>query len=252
MRIGLVVALILGSASIAEAQGGANPFGPAEFPEQKASQETSAKVLPIAHTPVPDPDPFGVPIAPGKPIERPKAIWIGPTAQADQNIRGKMTAETKIQFINTPLEEITRYLQQLHNLNVVISPKVWQQIGPEEDFEVSINIEGIRLDSALDFMLEGYDLDWYVQGEMIVITTTTDAAARMSLRAYPLWNIDGEKMVELLETTAAPDSWKANDGQGELKVTSGNILMVWQNRRGHELVEATIDLFTQRDLGTFH
>lgn len=252
MRIGLVVALILGTVSIAEAQVGANPFGPASLPEPKTDQETAAKVHPVAHMPVQAPDPFGGPSEPRQSVKQPKVIWIGPTAQADQKIREKMTAETKIQFIGTPLEEITRYLNQLHGMNVVISPKVRKHVGPEDEFEVSIDIEEIRLDSALDFMLEGLDLDWYIQGEMVVITTSEDANNRMSLRAYPLQNLDGEKLVELLETTVAPDSWKANDGQGQLKVTPGNTLMVWQNRHGHELVEATIDTFTQYHLDASH
>lgn len=246
MRVGLVIALILGTVSIAEAQIDPNPFGPASLPEPMAEQETPTKVLPVAHAPALDP--FDGPSEPRQHVESPKVIWIGPTAQADQKIREKMTAETKIQFISTPLEEITGYLHHLHDINVVISPKVWKQVGPEDNFEISINIEGIRLDSALDFMLDGFDLDWYIQGEMVVITTAEDAKSRMSLRAYALWNLDGEKLVELLETTIAPDSWKANDGQGHLKVTPGNILMVWQNRRGHELVEATIDKFTQNHL----
>ncbi|PQO31651.1 hypothetical protein [Blastopirellula marina] len=248
MRVGLVIALILGTVSIAEAQIAPNPFGPARPPEPMAEQETPTKVLPVAHAPAPALDPFGGPSEPRQRVESPKVIWIGPTAQADQKIREKMTAETKIQFINTPLEEITGYLHHLHGINVVISPKVWKQVGPEGNFAISINIEGIRLDSALDFMLDGFDLDWYIQGEMVVITTAEDAKSRMSLRAYSLRNLDGEKLVELLETTIAPDSWKANDGQGNLKVTPGNILTVWQNRRGHELVEATIDTFTQYHL----
>lgn len=221
-----------------------NPFGPSVASGPGGLPMTSApSPAPIAPKPPQAADPFAA--APSdRSIPQTKVVWIGPTAEIDQKLRAKMTQETKIQFIDTPLEEVVHYLKSLHGFNIVVSPKVPRS----EDLLITLNIEGLHLDSALSYMLEGNDLDWYIDGELLVITTTADANARMSLRAYPLRNIDGTKLVEIIETTVAPDTWKANRGKGQLKVAEKhNTLLVWQNRRGHELVEATINTLLKHE-----
>ncbi|RCS40583.1 hypothetical protein DTL42_24745 [Bremerella cremea] len=227
MRYGLVIALILSTASLAQAQA---PFGP---PVSGRPGELPAAANPFAEG------------SRDRSIPQTKVVWVGPTAEIDQKLREKMTQETKIQFIDTPLEDVVNYLEALHGFNIVVSPKVPQS----EDLLISLNIEGLRFDSTLSYMLEEHDLDWYIEGEILVVTTTADANARMSLRAYPLRSIDGAKLVEILEATVAPDTWKANREHGQLKLEEKhNTLLVWQNRRGHELVEATINVFLKHEL----
>lgn len=244
MRLGYVIALVLGFVSSGHAQRAYDPFGPSitTVPAEPkhvlpAVPKSNSKSKPYAESSSDD----------GSQLV--KAFWIGATADEDQAVRERMKQETKIQFIETPLEEVVGYLKNLHGFNIVISPRVYEQIGPPHEVTVTLNIEGIRLDSALNYLLKSLELDWYIHDEMLVITTADVVEKRMTLRAYPLRNVDGGDITQLLESTANPDSWKANGGQGQMKLSSRNILFVWQNRHGHELVEATIDMFQKNDFG---
>lgn len=157
-----------------------------------------------------------------------------------------MTNETKIQFINTPLPEVIGYLKQLHHMQIIATAHVQSQRKNQDEILVTMNIEDLPLDSALDFLTDSYGLGWYVEGGMVVITTEQEANQRMSSRLYSLKGANEPRLIETIQETLEPSSWEANGGQGRLSALSEGQIVVWQNRRGHELVEALVTAVNEK------
>lgn len=245
---GLIILMTLISVTSISAQDADNPFGPGLTPlpsplqTAQATNKTNSRAqsLTSSETTVASGanDPFG---PGGAPTPPPVDVqWISPTGKTDQAIRQKMASETKIQFINTPLPEVVQYLKHLHHVEITLPPGLEAAAKENKEYAVTLNVEGIRFDSGLDYLTQAYRLGWYVEGGMVVIDHEQEADDHMTARMYSSRGMDEASLIETIQETLEPSSWEANGGQGRLSLLSENKLVVWQNRRGHERVEAFV------------
>ncbi|MEW4456229.1 hypothetical protein AB1L30_26425 [Bremerella sp. JC817] len=114
------------------------------------------------------------------------SVDLAATGNAEQKIFQQLDAETKIQFIDTPLEEVVGYLKQLHGIEIQIDNRALEEIGLSTDTPVTRNIEGISLRSALRLMLKELDLTYIVANEVLMITTPEEAESELITKVYPV------------------------------------------------------------------
>lgn len=92
----------------------------------------------------------------------------GPHAQSVSKV---LRDETKVAFIDTPLEEIAFYLRQLHGINIVLDKAGFEAAQIEVDLPITCNVEGLPLADALDVVFLGTDLHYQDRGTWLLITT---------------------------------------------------------------------------------
>ncbi len=114
------------------------------------------------------------------------SVDLASTGTAEQKIFQQLEAETKIQFIDTPLEEVVGYLKQLHGIEIQIDNRALEDVGLSTDTPVTRNIEGISLRSALRLMLKELDLTYIVANEVLMITTPEEAESELITKVYPV------------------------------------------------------------------
>ena len=114
------------------------------------------------------------------------SVDLASTGTAEQKIFQQLDAETKIQFIDTPLEEVVGYLKQLHGIEIQIDNRALEDVALSSDIPVTRNIEGISLRSALRLMLKELDLTYIVANEVLMITTPTEAETELITKVYPV------------------------------------------------------------------
>ncbi|MEX1040866.1 MAG: hypothetical protein WDZ51_09565 [Pirellulaceae bacterium] len=156
----------------------------------RAALETLYQVE-LAHIPFPDnpsvvyPDPeFWESIQYRK--EKYGSIDLASTGRAEQEIFRQLDAETKLAFIDTPLEEVVSYLKQLHGIEIQIDTRALDDVGLTTDTPVTRNLEGITLRSALRLMLKELDLTYIVANEVLMITTPEEAESELITKVYPV------------------------------------------------------------------
>jgi len=88
-----------------------------------------------------------------------------------QSVRKALDQETKLAFIDTPLEEVVSYLRQLHGINIVLDQAGFKAAEIEVDLPITCNIEGLPLADSLDIMLLGTGLHYQDRGLWLLITT---------------------------------------------------------------------------------
>lgn len=250
---GLSIVMTLVGVSSISAQQADDPFGAAPAipaPVQATVQAPRIPVhaspvtanSPVAASTVGDPfGPRGVPAAPPSVVQ-----WLSPTGKIDQAIRQKMAEETKIQFINTPLGEVVGYLKQLHHVQITLAPGLEAAADAADDYTITLNLEDIQFDSGLDFLTQSHRMGWYVEGGMVVVTTEQEAERHLTARMYSLKGIDESSLIETIQEVLEPSSWEANGGTGRISSLARGTLLVWQNRRGHERVEALVTTLNEQ------
>ena len=239
----LVVApLVHGEEQASDKSAGANTSYQDSSSQSATTKSTSTKT----QSSKPD-DPFVKRSTTAKRIEpQPSQFvrWLGASAKMDQQIDAKIRHQvTKIQFIDTPVDEVVGYLRQLHGFNIVLDQEAMKSHGLKVDMPITRNIEGLTLHSALNILCDENGLGWYVENEAIMVTSAKAANEHMTVRAYELEMMPGIEEVALaIPNAISPATWKAPDGASISQVPSWNVLLVRHNRIGHELIESLVEL----------
>lgn len=127
---------------------------------------------------------------------------------------------TDLDVVEMPLKDVVTYLQEKHQIPIVLATKKLEEASVAPDTAVTKSLRGITLAAALDLTLKDLGLDWYVN-EVLVITTPQDAAAQAEVRTYDcrgLLGADGQdetadraaRLMTMIQTAVEPDSWRGS------------------------------------------
>lgn len=189
--------------------------------------------------PVPDPE---------KP--RPKDFRQRPASEV--RIEAALHEQTEISFVETSLKDSLDFIKDLHNIPVIIREAEITEDGGSADQRVNIEFSGGKLESALDLMLQPLGLDYLIDKEVLLITTTTKAAEHRELRVYnlddflPMFDnvpLKDEKITERMVSAiqkAVGGTWDPEKPSGTMSLTGAG-LVVRTNQRTHREIENLIE-----------
>lgn len=173
-------------------------------------------------------------------------IWTGPDAEASQKVAAHLHEETKLQFVETPLQDVVEYLQNLHDIPILVNRAELDSSGIDPELTITVNIESLSLPVALDQMTRQHNLGWYIAGGALVITSYDEANLRLSNRIYKLNQLDAVGAAKVITKVISPESWSEQGGKANLAVIRDrNLLVIRQNREGHEAIESLLTQLEQ-------
>ena len=103
---------------------------------------------------------------------------------AEQRILEELDTDTRLEFIETPLNQVVEFLKDLHNIKIELDRKALDDVGIGTDVPITRNLKGICLRSALHLMLRDLELTYVISDEVLLITTAEGAAARARVKVY--------------------------------------------------------------------
>jgi hypothetical protein len=95
---------------------------------------------------------------------------------AERRIREAVGEIAMLEFIRTPLSEVAEYLEDAHNIPILLNEKKIHEAGRFLDTRITFALEGASLRAALQFMLYGRGLAPVVRREVMLFTALEDAA----------------------------------------------------------------------------
>ncbi|EAQ77486.1 hypothetical protein DSM3645_06484 [Blastopirellula marina DSM 3645] len=139
----------------------------------------------------------------------------------NDKVRQALASPTKMRFIDTPLLEVATYLSTLHNLDIQFDRRALEDVGLSSDHPITIDLEGVRLQSGLRLMLDQLELTYVVDPGRLLITTPEAAEPYSQSAFYPCVDLiydsdslageggpsDYDSLIDLIHTTVEPDSW---------------------------------------------
>jgi hypothetical protein len=113
-------------------------------------------------------------------------IALQPAGSAELKILQQLDSMTRIQFTQTPLEEVVDYLKEYHGIEIQVDSKALDEIGMGGDTPVTLRVEGITLRSALRLLCKQLDpeLTYQIANEVLLITTRIEAEQRLITHSF--------------------------------------------------------------------
>jgi RNA polymerase sigma factor (sigma-70 family) len=166
-------------------------------------------------------------------------------------IEGKLNmANPGFQFIETPLQEVTRMLAEIAGIPVILDVPALNDEGIDPSEQVTIDTPtGISNRNALRLVCERAGVDYTIANQVVKITSRGQADHYQSVRVYRLSdqlpkNGDPDALVETITSTVFPATWSELGGSGSLTVL-GSSLVVLQTQRVHEEIQSLLDMLAE-------
>jgi hypothetical protein len=174
---------------------------------------------------------------------------------AERTIRAALKQPTQIEFVDTPLRDVIDYLKSKHQIEIQLDTAAMKDAGADPDAQITKNIKGISLRSALKLLLEESKLMYVVHNGVLLITTPEKASSDeyMDTRIYPVTDLvvaerDGgvnlQPLEDMLLNTVPTKTWVDNGGTGTIShVIVGNcvVLVISQTDGVHEEIENLVE-----------
>jgi hypothetical protein len=105
---------------------------------------------------------------------------------------------------------------------------------------LSVSFKSMPAESVLTLMLEGFGLDWTLDGEQVFITIPKIAAANDLTVTYDTHDLvppsDNDTLVRALQRTIRPATWDSAGGAGKITAAEGS-LKIQQTVKAHREIE---------------
>lgn len=115
-------------------------------------------------------------------------------ARLEARIRAALDEPTKMEFIDTPLQDAIEWFKDYHKIEIQLDTRALEDVGVGSDTPVRGSVDGISLASALQLLLDDLDATFVIRHGTLLITTN-DAAREMSdLRVYDIAELVGPQV----------------------------------------------------------
>ncbi|HEV3006582.1 MAG TPA: hypothetical protein VGX78_19080 [Pirellulales bacterium] len=143
-------------------------------------------------------------------------------------------------FRDQPLSDVVDFLNRKHEIQAQLDNKALADAGIGSETKLTRHVHELTLSSALDLLLAELRLTYVVKDEVLLITTKTEAESLLSTRVYPVAdlvlpreddlvvssNAEFGSLIEMITSTAHPDSWDDTGGPGTIRQHNQSLTLV--------------------------
>ena len=114
------------------------------------------------------------------------AVDLADQGPAEKRIRTALDKIVRMEFIETPLNEVVEFLKDEHDIPIQLDKKALEDEAIDTAKLITMNLSGVSLRSALRLMLEPELLTYVIKNEVLLITTKSKAADDLITKVYPV------------------------------------------------------------------
>ncbi|WP_139228588.1 hypothetical protein [Planctomicrobium piriforme] len=165
---------------------------------------------------------------------------------ADDLIRKVLAQSQSFDFAEAPLHDVVNFLSQQHAINVLLDQSALAEEGISSDTQVTFALPNVTLGTGLRLLLEnveGAPLAYYVDGEVLMVTTRSAADQKKQTRIYGvnalMEETSIEELTEAINVTVIEPA--AEEGVHATVTTVGEQLIVKAPQRVQDEVETFLN-----------
>ena len=170
------------------------------------------------------------------------------TGVKDDAVHKRILAEfskpTQVDFFDEPIGNAMAYLEQRHGIQIKFDQSRLDEEGLTTDAPITVSLKNIRLESALNLMLQDLRLSYTIRDEVLLITTNHVLETRV-YTFHQDWTIPSDQLIKQIEEHVFPDSWQSVGGEGRIS-TLGDGAVVTQTLNAHRAIEALLGAIDAR------
>ncbi len=181
----------------------------------------------------------------------PVGAFPGATAADEEQFRQKFAARVDMDFKEVALKDVAAWLKK-HGLPAVLDEKALAEASLSGDSTVTFSAKQVRLDWGLKELLNTCDANYYLDHEMLLITTDAKSKEHLITVVYPVGDMvfdshdnladdsiaDFDTLIETITSNVSPVSWDNAGGAGSIaSCTMARALVVSQTFEVHRQIE---------------
>ena len=170
-------------------------------------------------------------------------------------LRKILASPTQLEFVETPLADVLKYLSEYHKVTIAIDQKALDDVGIGTDTPITRSLKGVTLRSALALLLRDLNLTYIPGNDVILITTPEEAGNRLVTVIYPVADLvlppgsnnpddaDYDSLIDTLTATIQPNTWDDVGGAGSITpFENKQVLVVSQTAEVQEQISDVLAL----------
>src|SRR5690606_34167417 len=106
--------------------------------------------------------------------------------EEELRIQESLNRQVSLHFTDAPLEQVVREIAMGANINAMLDGPGISEEGVHADTPITINVEGIRMKSALNLILKPLNLDYTIEDEVLKITSRLRQQGELKVVVYPV------------------------------------------------------------------
>jgi len=161
-------------------------------------------------------------------------------------ILNALEQNVQFEFFDTPLQDIADFISQQFEIQVKLDVAALEEIGIAEDHAITYTIQEASLSKFFDRGLGRYDVDYVVDGPLLVLTTAGVADVSMETKVFDVGDLiigdfDEQRLSGAIRSLTIGGQWVSLSGEGGvLQITNGQLIVV-QTQRGLRAIEAFLN-----------
>jgi hypothetical protein len=186
---------------------------------------------------------------------------------------------TQLELIDTPLVDVAQFISELHDFPIVFDELALDESGIATDLPITLHIveppelkaalkqedltpdarskllqrysdQLVSLHQALDWMLRPLDMGWYVEDDVLHLTSRNGEAERLITRSYPVRDlirsgITAESLADTIQLMTSGEWEETDGGTGTLSLV-GDVLTVRHSYQMQRQVESLLVALSNR------
>ncbi|MCA9052605.1 MAG: serine protease [Planctomycetaceae bacterium] len=141
----------------------------------------------------------------------------------------RLNRKVDVKFLDTPLSDALQTISRNYlEGGLDIDAKGLQNAGVDARTPINLVLSGVTLRSTLKLLLEPLELNWYIDGERLVVTSRWVVEGRPNSRVYPVADLltsptpetDEKFLLTFVRSTIEPAQWDELGGTGRLQFHS--------------------------------
>ena len=112
-----------------------------------------------------------------------------PSSHTAAEIEAKLAEMTSFRFQEVEIVDVAEAIGERHGMRVVVDRRELDDEGLGTDLPITIAIEGVQLDAALELMLKPFDLTYVVGDGYLMVTTEVEAEGMLETRVYSVGDL---------------------------------------------------------------
>jgi hypothetical protein len=145
----------------------------------------------------------------------------------ERSILRTLDSSISVDFKNRSLQNVLDYLRDKTGLPIVVDQDSLKQVDAAYDSPVSVSMKDVSVRTVLHQTLGSLGLTYIIRNEAIQVVSPALAKQAMVVRTYYAQDlipsglgfftaVQAAQLIEMIQSTVAPGSWKANGGDGTI------------------------------------
>jgi hypothetical protein len=191
---------------------------------------------------------------------RPKGMQL---TEKEKAILHALNSPITVAFKDSRFEDVIEYLSTLMGQPIVVDKNALTEAQVNYETPITLQVKGLAMRTVLRKILGEFGLTYVVKDQAIQVTSQLKAKEMMVVRSYPIGDLltnigffggitgfpfapggpdpvmlqSVNLIIDLIQSTVDPDSWRANGGQGTIVFHGPTLsLVIRQSAEVHSMI----------------